>query len=126
MREISSGCGYAGQNTLAHFGLGNATNIDLVRIEWPSGSVQELVNVAMKQFLTVTEPPRLKAGARLPDGSFQLSLTGGIGFNYDVQTSPDLVGWSFLATLTNTNRTMGVIDTTTTHGTQRFYRAVSR
>ena len=32
----------------------------MVRIEWPSGTVQELSNVASKQFLTVTEPPRLR------------------------------------------------------------------
>jgi hypothetical protein len=66
------------------------------------------------------------AGAVLPNGSFQLSLTGGIGLSYDIQTSNDLVGWSFLATVTNTSRTMSVIDTTATNGTQRFYRAVSR
>jgi hypothetical protein len=124
LREISSGG--EGQNLLAHFGLGNATNIDIVRIEWPSRFVQEMKAVAVKQFLTVTEPSQLKPGAVLPDGSFQLSLTGGIGLSYDIQTSSDLVGWSFLATVTNTSRTMSVIDTTATNGTQRFYRAVSR
>jgi len=39
----------------AHFGLGDATNVDLVRIEWPSGIVQTMTNVAVKQFLTVVE-----------------------------------------------------------------------
>ena len=126
LREISSGCGYAGQNTLAHFGLGDATNVDLVRIEWPSGTVQEFHDVAVKQLLTVTEPPQLKAGALLSGDSFQLSLTGGIGLSYDVQTSSDLASWSFLATVTNTSRTMSVIDTSAANGTQRFYRAVSR
>ena len=34
LRQISSGTG--GQSSLlAHFGLGDATNIDTVRIEWP-------------------------------------------------------------------------------------------
>ena len=37
---------------VAHFGLGDATNVDLVRIEWPSGNVQELTDVAPDQMLT--------------------------------------------------------------------------
>src|SRR6185369_10873630 len=56
LREISGGSGYGSQNDLrASFGLGDATNIDTVRIEWPSGIIQEMRNVAVKQFLTVTE-----------------------------------------------------------------------
>lgn len=56
LREISGGSGCCSQNDLrTHFGLGDATNADLVRIEWPSGIVQELSNVAAKQFVTVTE-----------------------------------------------------------------------
>ncbi|MEO6033646.1 MAG: CRTAC1 family protein, partial [Verrucomicrobiota bacterium] len=47
MREVLGGDGSPGQNSLhVHVGLGNATNADLVRIEWPSGTVQELSNVA--------------------------------------------------------------------------------
>lgn len=38
------------------FGLGDATTIDTVRVEWPSGNVQELFDVAPRQFLTITEP----------------------------------------------------------------------
>ena len=41
---------------VAHFGLGDATNAEMVRIEWPSGIVQELRDVAARQFLTVIEP----------------------------------------------------------------------
>jgi enediyne biosynthesis protein E4 len=40
---------------IAHFGLGNATQADIVRVEWPSGNVQELTGVAPDQSLTVTE-----------------------------------------------------------------------
>ncbi|MCP5519670.1 MAG: CRTAC1 family protein, partial [Verrucomicrobiales bacterium] len=43
-----------------HFGLGDATVAEVVRIEWPSGTVQELTHVAADQILTVVEPPRLK------------------------------------------------------------------
>jgi hypothetical protein len=57
LREISGGGGLGSQNDMrAGFGLGDATNVDLVRIEWPSGIVQELQDVAPRQFLTVVEP----------------------------------------------------------------------
>src|SRR6266478_2505772 len=50
MREISGGGNYDGQNDLrASFGWGHATRIDTVRIEWPSGKVQELHNLGAKQ-----------------------------------------------------------------------------
>ena len=57
VRDISGGDGESNQQSLnAEFGLADATTIDTVRIEWPSGIVQELRDVAPKQFLTVTEP----------------------------------------------------------------------
>ena len=42
LREISIGSGISGHNLLAHFGLRDAPKANLVRIEWPSGIVQEL------------------------------------------------------------------------------------
>jgi hypothetical protein len=57
LRVIGTGAGYASQNELrAHFGLGDATVADVVRVEWPSGIVQTMANVTAKQFLTLTEP----------------------------------------------------------------------
>jgi hypothetical protein len=57
LREISGGGGLGSQNDLrAGFGLGDATNAELVRVEWPSGLVQQLTNVAARQFLTIVEP----------------------------------------------------------------------
>jgi hypothetical protein len=57
LREISGGSGYGSQNApYAYFGLGSATNIEIVRLEWPSGLVQELQAPAPKQLLTVIEP----------------------------------------------------------------------
>jgi enediyne biosynthesis protein E4 len=56
LREISGGSGKCSQNDLrAHFGLGDAAQVDLLRIEWPSGIVQEILNVPGRQILTVTE-----------------------------------------------------------------------
>src|SRR3989442_7473136 len=79
LREISGGSGFTCQNDLrANFGLGDATNVDIVRIEWPSGIVQETNKVAAKQFLTVTEPvvtitPRIQELVVGSDMSFTVS-----------------------------------------------------
>jgi hypothetical protein len=57
LRQISGGDGLGSQNDLrAGFGLGDATNAETVRVEWPSGIVQELRNAPARQFLTLVEP----------------------------------------------------------------------
>lgn len=56
LREITTGDGWAGVPLEAHFGLGDATSVETVRIEWPSGTVQELTNVTADQILQATEP----------------------------------------------------------------------
>jgi len=56
VREISGGDSGDNQQSLnAEFGLADATSIDTLRIEWPSGVVQELHDVAPRHFLTLTE-----------------------------------------------------------------------
>ncbi|WP_317898877.1 FG-GAP-like repeat-containing protein [Aurantibacillus circumpalustris] len=56
MREISSQSSYCGQNDLRpHFGIGDATKIDSVKIEWPSGIVDYLTQLTINQFKNVTE-----------------------------------------------------------------------
>ncbi|MCZ7636663.1 MAG: FG-GAP-like repeat-containing protein [Verrucomicrobia bacterium] len=60
LREIATGDGFTGQSDLrAHFGLGDATQVDILRVEWPSGNVQELTDLAPNQLLTVTEQVRI-------------------------------------------------------------------
>jgi hypothetical protein len=125
LREINSGNGICQNPLEAHFGLADAAKVDTLRIEWPSGTVQEFHDVAAKQLLTITEPPRLQALGPLADGSFQFSLTSGFGFAYDLQRSTDLAQWTLWMTLTNTNRTMTITDSNETNLSQRFYRAVS-
>ena len=59
MRQVSAG-GEAWRvqhDMRPNFGLGDAARADLVRVEWPSGAVQELADVDTNQILTVTEPP---------------------------------------------------------------------
>jgi hypothetical protein len=55
LREISGGIGF-GQTPYANFGLGDATNASVVRIEWPSRLVEEFGEVTAHQLFTVTEP----------------------------------------------------------------------
>ena len=57
LRDVSGGDSNNNQQSLdAEFGLADAPIVDTVRIEWPSGRVQQLHDVATRQFLTVTEP----------------------------------------------------------------------
>lgn len=56
MRQVNSQSGFGSQNSLfQHFGIGTATNIDSIKIKWPSGYTQLLINVAPNQFLNVEE-----------------------------------------------------------------------
>jgi len=122
MREITCGGNLGGKGLIAQFGLGSAATIETVRIEWPSGTVQELRDVAAKQFLTVTEPSQLSTG--LSNGQFQLLLKGGVGFSYAVQSSSNLVDWSPLTNVVTTNMTMPVMTLETANFPQQFFRAV--
>ncbi len=127
LRQIAVGSVLHGHDELqANFGLGDATNIDTVRIEWPSGTVQEFQNVAPKQFLTITEPPRLLAG--ITNGTPQFTIKGGRGFNYQIDTSTDLSTWSPFGTvtITNQNGTAPIIDTNAPEASSRFYRAAQQ
>ncbi|MCI0692378.1 FG-GAP-like repeat-containing protein [candidate division KSB1 bacterium] len=79
MQEISGQTGLTSQNSLnAEFGLGDATQIDSIKIEWPSRIVQVLVNVSVNQFLTITEPsdkPLAPRNLRATAGDRQITLT---------------------------------------------------
>jgi hypothetical protein len=126
LREINGGGGYNSAPLIAHFGLGEATNADTLRIEWPSGTVQEFQNVATRQIFTATEPSRLTAS--LSNGVPQISIRGGRGLGYEVDSSSNLTTWMPIgtATITNSNGTALVTDTNPPAADQRFYRAVLR
>ncbi|MCI0744548.1 MAG: FG-GAP-like repeat-containing protein [Verrucomicrobia subdivision 3 bacterium] len=123
MREVSGGSGYVSQNSLdLTFGLGDATIVDLVRVEWPSGIIQEILSVAPRQALTITEPPRLRV-AGLTNGGFQLLLSGCQNLIYAIEASTNLAHWSVLAVVTNLSRTIAFTDADAPNSQQRFYRA---
>jgi len=101
LREVSGGGNYFAQNDMrAQIGLGDATNIDIICVEWPSGTIQQLTNVAPRQFLTVKEPSPLKASLS-PDGYVVLTIATWKNVIYSLQSSTDLATWNLAATMTN-------------------------
>jgi len=117
-RDTSAGDNYNGNNLIAHFGLGDAAKADLVKIEWPSGIVQELTDVPARQLLTVTEPPRLEA---LGEGRIRLLCWK--HQNHEVEASDDLEHWNSLGVVaTSVNRPV-VMDPDAVGNPYRFYRA---
>jgi len=123
LREVSSGSGWNGSALRVHFGLGNATNVDVLRVEWTSGTVKEWRNVAVNQILTLKEPPVLSAVGRNGLGEFQLNLKGGPGRDYGVDYSTNLVHWTELIDFTATNLITPILDSGASSAPRRFYRA---
>lgn len=57
VREIFSGASQMGQNMReAHFGLGTATRVDTLTVQWPSGQVQTMSDVPANRRVIVKEP----------------------------------------------------------------------
>jgi hypothetical protein len=57
--HVFTTAGYASSSAgPVHFGLGTDTSADWIEIRWPSGTVQELRNVAADRIVTVKEPGR--------------------------------------------------------------------
>ncbi|RMD91267.1 MAG: hypothetical protein D6813_07955, partial [Calditrichaeota bacterium] len=90
-QEISgqTGGGWSGQNSMnIEFGLKNASTIDSLIVEWPSGVIQKLANVTPNQFLTITEPVLNNNPIvvnPIPDQIIQL---GGPPFTRDLTAEP--------------------------------------
>ncbi|HEY5910350.1 MAG TPA: FG-GAP-like repeat-containing protein [Verrucomicrobiae bacterium] len=114
----------------AHFGLGDATKVDLVRVEWTSGIVQELTNVAPGQILTIVEHQEggtaaAFAGVATVTDGLQLSiLEPGAGTVYALQASTDLVNWTKLMARKSGGGTFAYTDARSANYPRRFYRVV--
>jgi hypothetical protein len=130
LRPIESP-GYVGSNQglLAHFGLGDATNVTTLRIEWPSGIVQDLTNVAPNQFLKVVECQSYGGtrpsfiGATKGASGLQLSITEPLAqARYILEASTNLVNWTKLMARTSAGGTASFTDTRTANYPKRFYR----
>ncbi|MBE7504339.1 MAG: VCBS repeat-containing protein [Verrucomicrobiales bacterium] len=113
---VRPGCG---GTLVAHFGLGDAAKVDVLRVEWPSGVVQEYREVGVNQSLVIKEPPRL-----VPTGPCEFQVQCWLGMQFAVQASVDLKTWSSVGSVTNRNGTATFSDAVGVHGTCRFYRVV--
>ncbi len=99
MQEVNGG--YSMQNdTRLNFGLGDATNVDQVRIEWPSGIVQTLANFAPGQILEVTEERRPVLTLATTPAALVGSLKGQRNRVYQVLVSADLANWTMFTNIT--------------------------
>jgi hypothetical protein len=124
-REITSGGGDVanGQQLYAHFGLGNATSVARLKIEWPSGVVEEFASVAPRQILTVVEP-NLK-GSMGQDGKFHVWMTMSTLRSYQLQASTNFVDWTVLTNCTGSGSSEPIeyVDPEApAAGAARFYR----
>jgi hypothetical protein len=132
VREINCGSAYVGQNgLLAHFGLGDATNVTTLSIEWPSGIVQVLTNVASGQMLPVVEHQEYKgplpvlAGTAAATNGLQVSIIEPApDAVYALEASTNLVSWTKLMARTSIGGTYTYTDTRMTNYVQRFYRVL--
>jgi hypothetical protein len=56
MRDVRAGSGYLSQSDLRlHFGLGAATSIDRLEVQWPSGRTESLTKVPADQIVVLEE-----------------------------------------------------------------------
>ena len=127
MRQITGG--YY-DDLRAHFGLGDATNVTTLRIEWPSGIVQELQNVPANTNMTIVESQAYPGaapqfnGATNTAGGLQLGFSEpAAGARYILEASTDLVTWTKLLARTSAGAAAAQFtDTRSTNYTRRFYR----
>lgn len=79
MRELNASSGFNGHGPgrIAHFGLGGASQADVVRAVWTNGDESEIRAVAAEQAITVTSP-RATVSERVvdPGGSVTVTLAG--------------------------------------------------
>ncbi|MHC1765547.1 MAG: FG-GAP-like repeat-containing protein [Verrucomicrobiia bacterium] len=122
LREVTGG-NFCQSDLRPNFGLGDAAKADLVRIEWPSGAVQELTGLFANQLLTVWEPPALKAAIE-PGGACLLTGIAEPNRRCRIQMSADLKAWQELGTISSGNGSFAYNDTTAPGAPTRFYRVV--
>ncbi len=67
--QVLSGASYLSQNDLRqHFGVGSATKIDSVEIDWPSGTVDRMTNLEVEKFYSVLEGKGIVSREQIASG----------------------------------------------------------
>jgi hypothetical protein len=132
MREVRAGGAYGG-SLVSHFGLGDATNVNTLHIEWPSGIVQTLNNIVPRQILTVVEhqspgptnaPSFLSASSSSSSG-VNLSIGGQPGVLCVVESSVDLIKWTKIGVVSNAIGVVSFTDAKARNYVSRFYRVLA-
>jgi hypothetical protein len=102
-REANTNAGTFNQSDLpVHFGLGSATTIDELRIQWPDGTVQLLYDVPANQYLTVHTPGDFDGDGVVDGGDLlqwqgDFAMNGESDMNLDGQTDgADFLAWQRL------------------------------
>ena len=115
-----------------HLGLGDATKVDTLRIEWPSGIVQELKDVAVDQVLQVVESQGLEPEP-LSIQTFELDGTGVFHATVNcpvdgavcvLESSSDLERWSKVRVGTSSGGTVELTDARAGDSPGKFYRVL--
>ncbi len=91
LREISAQSGYCGQNSLiAHFGLGYATDVHVIKIRWPSGLEEVFGNMAADQTILIQENQSSALTTPLTNKTLNLTVAP--------NPIPDTLNWSLQTT----------------------------
>ncbi|MBL9135199.1 MAG: VCBS repeat-containing protein [Verrucomicrobiales bacterium] len=98
-REVGAGNSFGQNDPRLHFGLGDATHVETIQIEWPNGTQQTLTAVAARQILTVTEPDdrlrlQLHRGNDPSSTTLNLQVLGFTEGRAAVETSEDFIHWT--------------------------------
>jgi enediyne biosynthesis protein E4 len=133
-RQIAANGNFgSGTELLAHFGLGDATKVDTLRIEWPSGIVQELNDVEVDQMLQVVETQGLILPDPLSIQTFELDATGvfhaTVNCSVDgavcvLESSSDLERWTKVRVGTSSGGTVKLTDARAGDSPGKFYRVL--
>jgi hypothetical protein len=74
LRQITGGNSWNSESFVAQFGLGTAAEVDVLRVEWPSGRATEWRAVAVNQVLVVAETTPSLVTIAPPGGGFAGSV----------------------------------------------------
>lgn len=88
-------------------------------------SIVEALEIYTRYTLIETQPT-LSNSTILPDGSYQVTLTGAPGVTYTVQQSDDLATWVFKEEVTLVSTTALITDSSLQSTQSRFFRAAKK
>jgi hypothetical protein len=105
---------------VANYGLGQTGNgLALDK----SGNVFVIASTVLLKYVQGSKP-LLTAPTLLLNGQYQFTLIGAAGYNYEIQSSPDLGSWTTFTNFLSATGTNLISDAESS--SQRFYRAIQQ